>query len=239
MKCLHASASSIWNGPPLATDAYRARIALLRSYREVGITRIMPTRRKQPAVTRRTILDAAGAEFARHGYAGAGLEAVVKRAGLTKGALFHHFSDKRAMALAWIEEVLAPAMADGWSAPIEALASLDALKGFFRARCLEMESTDAPSALVTMTTGISSADDVLGVALETVFTAWRDALAALLNRGKSEGWIHRSIQPHAEAVFLVSAIAGFCVTARPAMNDAAKRGCAAALEAYLETLRAQ
>lgn len=199
----------------------------------------MPPRRKQPAVTRRAILDAAGAEFARHGYAGAGLEAVVKRAELTKGALFHHFADKRAMAAAWIEEVLAPAIADDWIAPIEALASLDALKGFFRARCQEMEATDATSALVTMTTGISSNEDVLGAALEAVFTGWREALAAMLERGKSEGWIHRSIQPHAEAVFLVSAIAGFCVTARPAMNDAAKRGCAAALEAYLETLRAQ
>ncbi|HSP41948.1 MAG TPA: hypothetical protein VLO11_03675, partial [Luteolibacter sp.] len=100
-------------------------------------------------------------------------------------------------------------------------------------------ATDATSALVTMTAGGSSADEVLGAALEKVFTTWREALAAMLERGKAEGWIHRSIQPGAEAVFLVSAIAGFCVTARPAMNDSAKRGCAAALDAYLETLRAQ
>lgn len=215
------------------------RDCLLPAYRVVGISSCMKPRKKQPAVTRRAILEAAGQEFAWRGFCGTGIESIVARADLTKGALFHHFADKRAMAVAWIEEVLGPAIADEWIAPIEALASLDALKGFFRARCLEMEATDAASALVTMTTGISAADDALGGALEAVFAAWREALAALLERGKSEGWIHRSIQPAAEAVFLVSSIAGFCVTARPAMNDAAKRGCAAALEAYLETLRAQ
>ena len=199
----------------------------------------MRTRKKQPAVTRRRILEAAGAEFARHGYSGTGLDAIVTRAELTKGALFHHFSDKRAMAVAWIEEVLAPAIGERWIAPVAELASHDALKGFFRTRCLEMETTDAISAWVTMTAGTSFADEVLGGQLAKLSAAWREALAAMLERGKSEGWIHRSIQPAAESVFLVSAIAGFCVTARPAMNDAAKRGCAAALEAYLETLRAQ
>lgn len=236
MKCVCAVASSIRNWPDFHSVS---RIAFLRSYREVGITRVMPTRKKQPTVTRRTILEAAGVEFAQHGYAGAGLEAVVKRAELTKGALFHHFSDKRAMAVAWIEEALATLIAEGWIAPLADLASLDALKGFFRARCLQMETTDAAFALVTMTTGISSADEVLGGALDQVFTAWREALASMLERGKSEGWIHRSIQPATEAVFLVSAIAGFCVTSRLAMNDSAKRGCAAAIEAYLETLRTQ
>jgi AcrR family transcriptional regulator len=199
----------------------------------------MRTRKKQPAVTKRRILEAAGEEFARHGYAGTGLDAIVTRAELTKGALFHHFSDKRAMAVAWIEEVLAPSVEERWIAPVAELASLDAVKGFFRARCLEMETTDATSAWVTMTAGASIADDVLAASLDQVFTAWREALAVMLERGKSEGWIHRSIQPAAEAVFLVSAIAGFCLTARSAMNDSARRGCAAAIEAYLETLRAQ
>jgi len=199
----------------------------------------MRSRRKQPEVTRRAILEAAGEEFVRHGYAGTGLDAIVKRAELTKGALFHHFSDKRAMALAWIGDLLAPAVGERWIASLEEISSLEALKVFFRERCLEMDAADATSALVTMTAGISSADEALGAAMEKVFGAWREALAALLERGKSAGWIHRSIQPAAEAVFLVSTIAGFCVTARPAMNEAARRGCAAALEAYLETLRAQ
>jgi len=68
----------------------------------------MKQRKKQPERTRRTILEATGAEFSRHGYSGSGLGAIVTRSELTKGALFHHFTDKRALALGWIEELLAP-----------------------------------------------------------------------------------------------------------------------------------
>jgi len=199
----------------------------------------MKPRRKQPERTRRAVLEAAGAEFARHGYAATGLGAIVSRAELTKGALFHHFTDKRAMALAWVEDFLAPEIAARWVAPLLQLGSLDELKGFCRARCMELKPEDATSALVAMTAETAAADELLGAALERVFTSWRAALTGLFERGKAEGWIHRSIQPAAEAMFLVSAVAGFCVTQRSTVDDASRRACATALEAYLETLRAQ
>ena len=62
----------------------------------------MKQRKKQPLVTRQLILNAAGEDFATHGYSGTGLGSIVSKSGLTKGALFHHFPDKRALALAWI-----------------------------------------------------------------------------------------------------------------------------------------
>lgn len=199
----------------------------------------MRPRRKQPEKTRRAILDAAGAEFSQHGYAGSGLGAIVVRAELTKGALFHHFSDKRAMAVAWIDDVLAAEIGQRWIEPLTDIGSLDGLRAFLRARCLEIRPGDAASALVSLTAETARADDALGTALERVFTSWRAALADLLERGKSEGWIHRSIQPVAEAAFLVSAIAGFTVTTRAGEAENLRRSGADALEGYLETLRAQ
>ncbi|RPJ34686.1 MAG: TetR/AcrR family transcriptional regulator [Verrucomicrobiaceae bacterium] len=199
----------------------------------------MRQRKKQPQLTRRTILEAAGAEFSRHGYAGTGLGAIVSRAELTKGALFHHFSDKRAMAVAWIEDLLAPALEERWMVPLEEVRSLDALRAFSRARCMELAPDDATSALVSLTSETAASDAVLGEALEKIFARWRESLAALLERGKTEGWIHRSIQPAAEAAFVVSAFAGFTVTTRTHPEEGIRRTCASALEGYLETLRAQ
>ena len=43
--------------------------------------------------------------FAAHGYAGSGREAIVAAAGLTRGALQHHFGDKLALFRAVYEEV--------------------------------------------------------------------------------------------------------------------------------------
>lgn len=199
----------------------------------------MKQRKKQPAQTRQAILDAAGAGLSLHGFAATGLGAVVSRAELTKGALFHHFPDKRSLVSAWIGESLRTEIEEIWMAPLETINSLDALRSFCRSRCLGLQAGDATSALVSLTAETAAADPVLGLALENIFSAWRAGISGLLERGKSEGWIHRSIQPAAEASFLVSAFAGFSVTTQCHPDDATRRVSATALEGYLETLRAQ
>ncbi|MGV4982266.1 TetR family transcriptional regulator [Streptomyces sp. NPDC001709] len=54
--------------------------------------------------TRELVLDAAAEEFAAHGYTGTTLLDVVQRTGMTKGALYGHFSSKEELAAALIEE---------------------------------------------------------------------------------------------------------------------------------------
>jgi len=55
-------------------------------------------------VTRQKILDAAMNLFSEVGYAAAGLGEIIERAGMTKGALYHHFDSKEALATAIIEQ---------------------------------------------------------------------------------------------------------------------------------------
>ena len=53
------------------------------------------TQQERSEATTTALLDAARALFAQDGYAATSLEAVVARAGVTKGALYHHFAGKR------------------------------------------------------------------------------------------------------------------------------------------------
>lgn len=55
--------------------------------------------------TRKALLKAARREFTAKGYAAAATESVVTRAKLTRGALYYHFKDKRALFLAVFEEI--------------------------------------------------------------------------------------------------------------------------------------
>ena len=55
--------------------------------------------------TRRALLDTARQLFAEHGFQGTRTEEVVQRAGLTRGALYHHFRDKEDLFRAVFEEV--------------------------------------------------------------------------------------------------------------------------------------
>lgn len=199
----------------------------------------MKQRKKQPVVTRQLILDAAGEQFARDGYSATGLGPMVTKAGLTKGALFHHFPDKRSLALAWISEDLMNAVGEIWINRLNEIRSLDGLRAFCRARCLDLRPEDATSALVAMAAETAAVDAVLGAALEDVFAAWRTAVAGLLEKGKSAGWIHHTIQPAVEAAILVSAFSGLSVTTKCNPNESFRRTFATGLEGYLETLRPQ
>ena len=57
----------------------------------------MAGRERNPERSRERILDAALEEFAAHGYAGARVEAIARRAGLNKQLISHHFGGKRAL----------------------------------------------------------------------------------------------------------------------------------------------
>ncbi len=63
------------------------------------------TKAEQTERTRAALLAAGRASFAKLGYADTSTEELVHRAGVTRGALYHHFKDKRALFEAVYEEV--------------------------------------------------------------------------------------------------------------------------------------
>jgi AcrR family transcriptional regulator len=63
------------------------------------------TQAQRRATTRRALLDAARSLFAEKGYHGAAAEEIVGRAGLTRGALYHHFEDKRDLFRVVVDEM--------------------------------------------------------------------------------------------------------------------------------------
>ncbi|MEU5840881.1 helix-turn-helix domain-containing protein [Rhodococcus sp. NPDC047139] len=92
---------------------------------------------RDAARTRTALLDAAREVFLRDGYAAAATEEIVSVAGVTRGALYHHFDDKRDLFRGVVEriqkeaeETLVPAepVDDAWEGFTQAvLASLDAV----------------------------------------------------------------------------------------------------------------
>jgi AcrR family transcriptional regulator len=84
---------------------------------------VKPWKEVQAERTRDALLAEARDLFGRRGYVSAVLEEVVRATGMTRGAIYHHFKDKRALFEAVFERVLEEVAAEvaGAADPIPAL----------------------------------------------------------------------------------------------------------------------
>lgn len=60
--------------------------------------------------TREKLLETAYEEIYKHGFQGACVDTILAKSKVTKGSMYHHFKSKKRLALAVIDEVLAPKM---------------------------------------------------------------------------------------------------------------------------------
>src|SRR5215475_14395123 len=81
-------------------------------------------RDEQKALTRRRLIDAAEATFARSGFHGASVEEITREAGATTGALYSNFAGKEDLFLALFEERIATDV-DEYSKIVAAGATLE------------------------------------------------------------------------------------------------------------------
>jgi AcrR family transcriptional regulator len=115
-----------------------------------------PGRREEEAqATREALVQAALELFTKRGYTGVGTEEIVTRAKVTRGALYHHFTDKRDLFRAVFERVEGELM-EGIGARMEATDDpwelmLAGMRSFLDAceepAAKQIALTDAPSVL--------------------------------------------------------------------------------------------
>lgn len=96
------------------------------------------TRRKQPELVRRAILDCANRLIAERGAADLSIQAVADAAGVSKGGVFHHFSNRQALILAMLQDLL-----DQSDERVEALMAADPVAhGRFTRAYVQLLCTD-------------------------------------------------------------------------------------------------
>jgi TetR/AcrR family transcriptional regulator, transcriptional repressor for nem operon len=198
-------------------------------------------RRRQPDVTRDKLLQSAFEEIYRQGFQGASLEVILAKAGVTKGALYHHFPDKAALGHAVVDEVVRGLLLERWLGVLERQRGdpLSALQGMLRERAAELTSREIELGcpLNNIAQEMSPLDEDFRRRASATFETWIAGFAKVLKRGQEEGSVRTDVNPRQVAAFLVSAVEGSYGLAKSARSKALLRSNLDVLGTLLESLR--
>lgn len=201
----------------------------------------MNTSTKTPDLTRQKMLEAAFTEIYRNGFQAASLSQILADTGLTKGALYHHFPDKKALGLAVVEEVIRPTLAAVMFEPLaETRQPLASLQALLAAKAAENDPTMVMLGcpLNNLMQEMSPVDETFRLHLNALFQDWVGVVTAALKRGQKAGEVRQDADAAETAFFIVSALEGCIGMSKNTQSVAAFRGCLTQLGGYLETLKA-
>ncbi len=189
-------------------------------------------RTNDPDGLRKRVLDVAEASFQARGYHASSLGDLMAAAGVTGGALHHHFPTKKALALAVIEERVSAAVDETWIAPVQAAGSArEGVRSVFEAVAAELEQQGFVRGcpLNNLAHELSLADADFRAALAGIFSAWRQAIADKVRADQQAGR-EQDTDPQRFAALAVATYSGAMSMAKTTQDSGVLRDCLNALE---------
>jgi AcrR family transcriptional regulator len=205
------------------------------------VSPVIPKRRiREPDVTRGKLLAAAFEEIYRHGFQAASLDRILAGAGVTKGALYHHFPDKAALGYAVVDEVLkGPVLQVYLGRLAESADPLAAIQDVLRRRADDFvaDGVELGCPLNNLAQEMSPLDEKFRRRVAETLDAWTAGYVRALERAKALGVVRRDVNPAQVAAFIVAAVEGSFGMAKNAKSVAMLRSNLETLVSFLDTLR--
>lgn len=190
--------------------------------------------------TRGKLLEAAFWEIYRQGYQAASLDEILKTAGVSKGALYHHFGSKLELGYAVLDEVIAGWIVEQWGGLLaESEDPLGAIQSTIRHRCehIPSEACALGCPLNNLAQEMSPIDEGFRRRIDRLFRQWRDAIADAIARSKEAGQVRADVDPAKVGAFVVATLEGTIGLAKSAQSMELAESNLGMLADYLDTLR--
>jgi AcrR family transcriptional regulator len=166
-----------------------------------------PTQAQRRAQSRGALLESAARGLSRQGYAKLNLEQVASEAGYTRGALYHQFTDKAALAMAVIEwvdeswrEEVGP-LIDREPKPVDALLAMARGHAVFCRR-------DVARVVMALRVEFSGQDHPVGREIERISESGIKRVTRLVQTGRRDGSIPPGPPARSVALAFVGALEG-------------------------------
>ena len=202
----------------------------------------VPTRKPRDAdATRQRILGAAFLQFYHNGFQGGSINDIIAAAGITKGALFHHFATKQALGYAVVDELIAPLLTQRWLAPLhgttDPIADLQRSFRKYVKEDIESGSWVHGCPLNNLAQEMSPLDEGFRSRIDTLYTLWRKEFAAALAQGIENGSVRKDASPKSVASMLVAGQMGIWGSGKGSRNKSVMIQANEALCDYLDSMK--
>ncbi len=194
--------------------------------------------RRDPERTRGRLLRAAFEEMHRSGFRNADLDAILARAGVTKGALYYHFDNKEALGYAVVDEVMTSDLHQKWVQPLRnAKNPIDVLVRIVQSESLKREDIQRSCPLLNLSQEMSGIDEGFRRRTARLFGDWHDAIAVALREGQKRGMVKTDIDANETATFLIAAYEGYVVLTKNSQDPRTMRSGQTRVSVQIESLR--
>lgn len=194
---------------------------------------------RDPERTRARLLRAAFEEILVSGFRNADLDAILARAGVTKGALYYHFHNKEALGFAVVDEIIASNVHRKWVQPLRnAENPIDVLIRIIRAESLKREDVERSCPLLNLSVEMSGIDERFRRRTARVYKDWHDAMTEALRQGQKRRVVRSDINASETATFLIAVWEGYAVLGKNSQDPRTMQLGQRRVSGHLESLRA-
>lgn len=194
---------------------------------------------KKPEETRQRILQAGFEEMYENGYQGMRIDAILKKTGLAKGALYHHFPNKKSLGYAVVEEVIV-------DLDTQFLDLLTSIEDPIEANCELLRRVCAFTTLDDIHHGcpannlsqeMAGLDEGFKQRLSSIYEMRVNAIQDSLERGKRMGCVRSDLDTYNVAGFIISSYNGIVGAGKCTGDIELFRSLVSTLIDYVTSLR--
>lgn len=186
-----------------------------------------PKRTNDPEGMRQRVLDVAAALFQSQGYNATSMKDLLREAGISAGAMYHHFPTKKACGLDVIRERVLPSVTATWIEPIAKSSSAksgihEVMTGI--ADELEQAQRVRGCPLNNLTLELALADSEYRAAISMIFGEWQRVITEKLKSDIAAGRL-QNMDAESFSTFVVAAYSGAMAIAKAEQSVRALRRC--------------
>jgi TetR/AcrR family transcriptional regulator, transcriptional repressor for nem operon len=223
----------------LSIDFVSSSYILTSMLKSTSRQRAPRTKTRNPERTRKRLLQAAFQEIYKSGFRGTDLDTILRTAGVTKGAMYHHFENKEALGYAVVDEVIRDATREKWLWPLKnAINPIDTLIDIVRTTSLKPHHLACGCPLNNLSQEMAPLDEGFRRRTANAFEDWRAAIEKALRDGKKRKQVRSDVNPAEEAAFLLATYEGYISLAKNHQDVPAFQSNIRTMIRHMETLRA-